>query len=382
MIINRIIRNFLLFLFALYYALNWLYSTGSVISQICIVTIILISGVYFIKTLLLNDKNSLFYNAWTLLILLNIIGFIFNPDLSEGRARDMFKNILGGMLPFYPFYYFAKKDILNSTHLIRFFLIIMPVIILQFFKIESTILIEMDTDNTNVVNNMAYSFVSLIPYVFLVKRKKLLSGGLMIIIILFIIQGAKRGAIIVGSIGLLMYFYYLMITIEKRQLILGSMAVIIIFLGLSVFAYKTLISNEFLIGRMTSVLEGDLSGRNIIYKTIFSKWYNCNNIFNLVFGFGFAASVKIAGDYAHNDWLELLSNFGVLGICAYLFLFYAAAKYCLSKVWLIDKRVLMITITLMWFFTSLFSMSYASLGGFMQAILLGYLIGNRSESLV
>ena len=82
---------------------------------------------------------------------------------------------------------------------------------------------------------------------------------------------------------------------------------------------KHLMSEEFMIKRMASILEGNTSGRDVIYGTIFTKWYSSTNIWNLLFGFGFAGSLEITGgSYAHNDWLELLSNFGLTGIIAYL----------------------------------------------------------------
>jgi hypothetical protein len=376
---NQFTRDFLLMLFGLYYGLNLLYIDGSILSQICLVTIILISVVYLIKTLLSNYHKSLFFKAWTFMIVLNIIGFICNPDFSEGLSRDMFKAILVCMLPFYPFLYFTRKGLLTSNHLIIFMLVIIPIFILQFFKLESSILAERAYSEMNVVNNVSYSFVSLIPFVFLIKRNRFYSSMLMILLFIFIIQGSKRGAILTGSIGLLLYFYFQMSIIEDKKRIRSYLLAILALGGLSVITYNYLMSNDFLIYRMTSMFSGDSSGRDYLYLTLFNKWYYSYNLFNLIFGFGFAASVTLAGDYAHNDWLELLSNFGITGICTYLFLFYAAIKYCLDKALTIDKRLLMITITLMWFFTTLISMSYTSQGGFLQAILLGYLIAEKEK---
>lgn len=379
---TQLIRDFLFFLFALYFAQDWLYTSGSYLSQAFIVIIILISGIYFVKTLFLNDRKNLFFIAWTLFVILNIIGFILNPDLSEGPVRDTIKNILGCMLPFYPFYYFAKKDDLKAIHLIRFFLLILPVIIYRFFTNESNILLESYSDNPDVVNNLAYMFVSMLPFIFLIKKRRLISTFLMLIIIMFVIQGAKRGAIIAASIGLLMYFYYMIKTIEKNQRILGYFGAAIVILLLSAFAYRTSMSDEFMLNRMASILEGDSSDRNILYAAIFNSWYNSNNVLNLLFGYGLAGSLKLTGGgYAHNDWLELLSNFGLTGILAYIFLFYSAVKASLAKDWLLDKRILMFTMVMMWFFITLVSMWYNSLEYYTNAALFGYLMGTKSKSL-
>ncbi len=379
--INQYISNLFLLLFPLYYLINY-FNEGSIPSKLCILTIILISGIYFVKSLFLNEHKNFFYNAWTLFLTVNIIGFIFNFDLSAGYTRDMFRSTLTSLLTFYPVYYFSKKEQIKSIHLIIFLLILIPVFILQYYKLESSVLASRLSGNTNVVNNMAYPFVNLLPYLFLIKKQKLFSGLLMIILMFFIIQASKRGALITGSIGMLMFFWYNLNTIEKRHRIAGFILVVIIIFILSVIAYKTFTSNEFLLGRMTSILEGDSSGRNMLYKTIITKWYNSDNILKYMFGFGYAGSVYLIGNFAHNDWLENILNLGLIGFFTYLYLFYAAIKYCLNKEWMFDKRFLMITITLMWFFISLGSMSYSSLEGFIRTILLGYLIGSEKPDLV
>jgi hypothetical protein len=381
--LNKLAREFLFILFVLYYAQDWLYTSGSLFSQICIIIIILISGVYMVKSLLLKDRKNMFFNAWTIFIILNLTGLIFKPDLSEGPVRDAIKNTLGCMLPFYPFYYFAKKEELKTIHLIRFALLILPIIIFRYFTNKSDVLLIQNPDNTDVVNNFSYMFVSILPYIFLIKKRRLIAVLLMLLIIMFVIQGAKRGAIIAASIGLLMYFYYQIKTIENKRRILGFISVIIVIMILSVFAYITSMSNDFMLNRMTSMVEGDTSNRSILYAMIFEKWYASDNILNLLFGYGLAGSLVLTDGWglAHNDWLELLSNFGLTGIFTYIFLFYSAVKTSLTKEWMSDKRILMLTLVFMWFFITLVSMWYNALEYFANAILFGYLVGNKNLNL-
>ena len=106
-------------------------------------------------------------------------------------------------------------------------------------------------------------------------------------------------------------------------------------------------------------------------------------IFKLIFGYGFASSLNLSGtgNFAHNDWLELLSNFGLLGVVLYASLFYTTVKYMLNKNFDIDKQLLIMTVMSIWFFTTLVSMSYTSSSGYIQSIILAYLIGDKSRSL-
>lgn len=377
-------RDLLLVLFVVYYSQGSLYTQGSMLSQGSLALILSISGSYFVKTLFFNNKNS-FYKAWTALLLLNIIGFIFTATYSNSLHFGMFKGIIISSLPFYPFYYFSQKGILNSKHLIRFFIFMLPITVLRYFFNANEILLERTSTNTDLVNNIAYSFVALIPFVFLFKRKKIFSIISMIVLMFFIIQGSKRGALIAGTIGLLSFLYFQLKTVERKNRFRSYLIVLIGIIGLSYFAYDIFQNNEYLISRMQRIgEEGGSSGRNIIYENIFNGWYNSDSFINLLFGFGFAASLKLSGtgNFAHNDWLELLSNFGLLGITIYGALFYSAVKYIRYQKWDIDKRLIMLTIVLIWFFTTLVSMSYTSTSGYTQSVLLAYLVGNKSNNLV
>lgn len=205
----------------------------------------------------------------------------------------------------------------------------------------------------------------------------------MMILMFFIIQGGKRGAFISGTMGFIVFTYYQLKTIDEKYRYRSYLLVFIGVLGLSYFAYDVFQNNEFLIDRLQAIGQGDSSGRDRIYANIFNAWLNTENMFNLLFGFGFAASLSLSGtgNYAHNDWLELLSNFGLLGIVVYMFLFLTAISYIRNKKWDIDKRLLLLTVVLIWFFDAMFARWYISMSGFAQPILLAYLIGNENRSI-
>ncbi len=377
-----IVRNFLLLLFAAYFAQGWLYGSGGAVSQGCLAGIILISFIYAVKTLLLGDNDSPFFRAWTIFIVLNIVGFIINPDLSAGTPRETFKNIAGCMLPFYPFYYFARKNELKANHLVVFFLVMLPITIFQFFTYRNNVLLEAGSTDKDVVNNISYSFISLMPFVFLIKGRRLLSGAAMALLMLFIIQGAKRGAMIAGAIGMVIYFYFQLKTIEKEKRMQGYLVVFLIVAALSVFAWRTFMSNDFLLDRMNSMMEGDSSYRETLYTGIFSGWLDSDNFLNYLFGFGLTESLNLSrGDMAHSDWLQLLSSLGIAGIIAYVWLFLTAVKQSFKSEWLIDKRLLMLTITVLWFFISLISMGYTSMNYFSFSIIFGFLSGAAGPGL-
>lgn len=376
-----VIRDFLLFLFLVYYAQGFLYAKGSFISQGALSLILIISIYYFFANFSFSFKGT-FYKLWTILLLLNIFAFLFTGSLSNANHFSMLKGLLTTLLPFYPFYHFARKGFLKSKNLVLFFLLMLPLTIFQYYFNANQILSDRITDNINLVNNVAYSFVALIPFVFLLRKYKIFSIILMLLLMYFIIQGAKRGALLAGVIGLAYFIYFQMRTVEKTQRLRGYLLVIVAVLILGFYGYNFYIENEYLMERIESISEGNSSGRDVIFATIFDGWYNSNSFLHLLFGFGFAGSILITGGhFAHNDWLELLANFGILGIIIYGLLFYNAFKYIKSPMFGVEKKIILMTIISIWFFSTLISMFYVSSNGFLYSILLAFLIGSRKKIL-
>src|SRR5690606_38949449 len=86
------------------------------------------------------------------------------------------------------------------------------------------------------------------------------------------------------------------------------------------YAYYYLSSNSFITDRLS---ERGGSGRDMIYSNIINGWFGSENILNFLFGYGFNSSIYFSGsgNLAHNDWLELIINYGFIGFFIYLLLF-------------------------------------------------------------
>lgn len=183
--------------------------------------------------------------------------------------------------------------------------------------------------------------------------------------------------------GALVFIYYQVTTVDPKKRIKSSIVSITGVLLLIGFSYDFYISNEFLINRIQKIDEGG-SGRDFIFLNLLNNWLESDSILTYLFGFGFVSTIKYSGtgNLAHNDWLELLTNFGLLGVFVYLSVFYALFRFLLySKVEKEDKLMLL-AIVLIWFLQTLFSMYYTVSTTVLTSVLLGYLFGkyhhNRS----
>lgn len=357
------------------------YTSGGIVSQTLLFLVIAIDLVYFLKSLLFRKHNG-FYYIWTGFLLLNVLGgFLWGGDLAKREHFSMLKGVVLCLATFYPAYYLSRKGSLRRRDLLVFFVLELIAAIVSFFYVASKMGSEYGLNEETIVNNMAYSFVFLTPFLFLIKRRNL-SYVLLFVLVFFVIQGAKRGAIVVELVLLLLYFYYEITNVKHNKGAVKSVLLVLVGLILMGYAvYEVATSNEFLAARFESTLEGNSSGRGAIYSSIWNSWWNesSNDWITFLFGFGFASSIQLTGGlFAHNDWLEALSNFGLMGIILYFSLIVKGFAYALRKSWAErEDRMLLFAIMTAWLLISFFSMWYTNLGTLTQTILLGYLMGKN-----
>lgn len=370
-------------MFATYFAQGPLYPIGSPTSKAVLILILLICGFFFLKTLFDGEEKDSFYKVWTVFLALNVAGFLFTLDYRNPIVFNWFKTVLISLLPFYLFYYLSRHEALKSNHLIQYFIIILPITILQFYFLRDLILSQRSTLNVNVVNNVAYSFVFLMPFVFLF-RQRIISLLAMFVLMYFTILGAKRGALITGSLGFLLFCYYHLRTVERKNRFINYLIVITGISLLGYFAYRFFYSYDYFIMRFLSTIEeGHTAGRVDIYTDILNAWYNSGNLINWLLGFGLAGSVTHSqiGSAAHNDWLEMLANFGLLGVVVFAILFYTALTKIRKPDWGKGLNILLLAIIFMWFSTSIYSMSYVSSEFYLYTMVFGFLTHAQEASL-
>lgn len=375
--INKVLREFLFLLLVIYFSQGSIYPNGSYLAKIVLSLILLISSFYFILTLLgpFGSKDR-FYYAWSFLIFLNLFGYIFEGNFG-GIHLSQLKKILAGMLPFFPFYYFARQGHLKQNDLLRFALLLLPVFVLSFYSSKASIL-QNQNGTENIVTNTAYLFVTLIPYLFLMGKRKVIATFFLLFLLYFIIQGAKRGALVVGLVGSVFFMLHLLSSVESKNklksITFGLIIVIVIIFGI----YDFYIENEFLVERMNKVSNGG-SGRDLIYSNLLKSWYESDSVINYLFGFGFVATIKYSGTghLAHNDWLELLINFGLFGVFVYLFTFYSATSFLFNSHIKKIYKLMMLCIISMWLLQTMFSMYYTSSSIVFTSVLFAYLFGEQ-----
>ncbi|MBW7869115.1 MAG: O-antigen ligase family protein [Brumimicrobium sp.] len=277
------------------------------------------------------------------------------------------------MTAIYPIYYWSSKGLISNIHLRNFALVMLPVIIVSFFTSKSNLQIEYDREN--VVNNTSYLFVALMPFLFLIKNKNL-SLIILFALLAFLVIGAKRGALIIGSVNTVIILFYNLKYMQSKNWKARMRNVLLFTIVFSIgmiYLSDIIESNSYVFER----LENNQSTRPENYTALFNNWYNSTSIHHILFGYGYYSSPLYTPEkgMAHNDWLEMLNDFGLFGFILYAVLIISFIKLFKNK-WPIDLKYMHITIIISWIFISLLSMWVNNYMNIMYAILMGYLVGN------
>lgn len=281
------------------------------------------------------------------------------------------------VLSFFPSFYLSKEKKITEKNMLVFFYVFFLIAVISYFSSYNIKTIERGTDE--FTNNAGYGFIHLLPFLFLISKRKI-SLGILFISIVFIFMSFKRGAILIGVIFILYYLYQEYIKSRDGKYVKNLIMIAFLLIITSIVFLYIYSNNEYLQLRMEKTLQGDSSGRDTYFTQMWNAWsFEYNNIWNYLFGFGFLASVKITGLFAHNDWLELLTMSGLLGVFIYLSLFYQIVKppfknFLIER----DKKILYSTLIL-WFLKTVFSMGYAISGTIPLFVLLGFIVGKYNR---
>jgi len=364
--IKQFFCKFLLILILVYFSQGWLYDNGSLLSRTLLLLWLLISLCYAIYFILKQEGNGLgitLFIFWSI----NAIYWVLSSKVVDWyNTIDMLKAISLSMLTYFPFYYFFKNGVL-SEKVLKWFVVLFLLISIFVYYISLSSIGTIKVFNENI-NNVGYSFVFLFPLCGIFFNKKWQFYILYAISLYLIILSSKRGAILTFAIQSVLAFYFLIKSINLKHKLINTIMLLVGMAVIAYFAYMTYISNEFLQVRILKTIEGDSSGRDILYKNIFNKIIEGDS--TLAFGYGFVGSVRLIGELAHNDWLEVLSGQGIFGIVIYLSIYYQLfLKYFNNRLKMnAQEKFIYLSSIISMLCISMFSMLYTSLYFFLFVI--------------
>jgi len=179
-------------------------------------------------------------------------------------------------------------------------------------------IIRLESGFEKISSNYGYILLNIVVLLFSLPTflKSMWVIGLLLI---FAVISLKRGVIIcVGAMSVFHYFALKRLGFKRK---VRNKLINFIMFVLFMIAYGGLIFSRFLYLKT----EGG-SGRTLIYSSIING-FNESDTFEYLFGHGFLSTLNHVfstvgyAAYAHSDWLQILYDFGLIGVLLYLYIF-------------------------------------------------------------
>lgn len=310
-------------------------------------------------------KSQGFISALILLLsFLSLYGVVYMLGGSYVPGTKPYRfllSVINSLSPVLIFYVSTMTGSVNDKKMRIYYVlfIIIAIIRFRFGYIERDLNVEGDYSNAGFTNNAAYLFVCLLPCVFLFDKKPIIQYVCLLGSVFFIMNGMKRGAIVTSVVFLV---YYLWQSFHDQSFSKRKKWVRLLMLPIAIYAIFYIVdnywlNNDYFYKRLDDIQNNDSNGRDGIYAFLFDNFLNNTNIIQKIFGLGAEGTLRVAQIYAHNDWLELLTDAGILGFFLFFYYFYSMIKDCRKyKLYKPEVQVL-ISCFIVLFVRSFFSMS-------------------------
>ena len=363
------------------YVLGWCIYTsqglflpkGTLFSQLLMVVLILVSlyHVFCVNTRYKFEKPAFFKGLNLLILMFSIYGifliiggkFAWEYTI-QFDSSNYLKEIYISLLPIYSFYVFFKEKEINEKACFAWVVVFFALTTGEYFENQRTMLLAALQRGSNAeefTNNVGYAFLALIPACTFLYKRTLLQYVALGYCMLFLVMGMKRGAILIGAVCLGLFLWNNMRMANlKNKIFIFVLSVLLCFVGFRFVCWQMHESLYFQ-KRIENTLEGNSSGRDRIYVTMLNYYWNETTPIQFVFGSGANATLKVSKHYAHNDWLEILVNQGLLGGVIYMFFWLCLIKDCTSKTNTQQARMMLRLLFAICFIKTFFSMSYGDM---------------------
>lgn len=171
-------------------------------------------------------------------------------------------------------------------------------------------------------SNQVFYVSLLLPSLFLLKKRWMKFAGIIMVVVCAALA-FKRSTLLVTLLTLL---FSVMFEMKGSQHFLRNVLLTVFVVGISiyVFNYINKKTDGFFIERINSIEETGGSGRMDIYSDVIEHFSNSRPV-EKIFGIGYNSVVKKSWAYdngitvsAHNDFLEIMVDFGIVGLLIYV----------------------------------------------------------------
>ena len=331
-----------------------------------------------IKVCRLNKYMKILTAFLSIALIYGLVLLVFPPVhgwIVQGSGTTFLTMYISSIAPIYAFYYFGQKHLLSEKWFKITFFVFVAAASIEYINTRDAVLIARNLNlDEEITNNAGYVWVSLLPCMAFFKKPIIRYVGIAFITMM-VLMCAKRGAIVVAG---LVDLYFVFSTLKKSRGVkrIGVIVVITAITLILVDNFTLLLSNaDYLTLRLSDTLEGDSNGRDGLTDLFIYYIINKSTLINMLFGHGAMGSMHYLGRMAHNDWLQIFFDMGILGLIIYLIYWFTFMKTYNSyrKVRNMEEPTMLAmgAFGIIYFVSSFYSMSIFEMS-FYATSLLGY----------
>ena len=365
--------------------------TGSTLTQLLILFLTAVSLFY---TFAAHLQGKVPVYLWTLdgFLLLSTgygVAYMFSDGVAlyvdeKTNTFNYIKTIYNSLLPIYFFYYYSRKGVLTETFMKKLTVWFLLLVYLEYWTNEIQIRREMAMKDLEeydeLVNNMGYAFLSLIPAIAFWEKRVAVQYAMLLYIVVFVFLGMKRGAILICLVCVALFLWKSVKNASRQQkgvmLLMTVLVMVVTAIWVKYLMETSLSFNK----RLVDTMQGYTSGRDYLYASCVDYVLHRTTDVQFLFGSGAMATLEVTrSNVAHNDWLELAVNQGMLGVLFYI-VYWLGFFYQWRSVRNDPKLYFIVGILLFIYLAkTLFSMSYGGMNIYSTSVL-GYCVGTACEN--
>jgi len=268
-------------------------------------------------------KSFVILNLW--IIVVSFVHFIYEPLSSFISYILLLIQIPLSIC----MYKYAVKE--SNTRYIRLTLLVFLLIMTYVFITNLTLVQSFQTWNS--ANNASYFVGYLVPLCFMVEKRYWKHICFAIALYVMLSSFKRAGLIGLISCGVIYYYIELIFVNKDRTSKLKYYFIFFVFAILIIIGVQYFLSeNPFLSERFRMSESGD-SNRTETWSITW-KLFCESDIFSQLFGHGYDQVIKHSslGFSSHNDYLEILYNYGLFGLISFLYLIVSLVKCCVHMI--------------------------------------------------
>ena len=180
--------------------------------------------------------------------------------------------------------------------------------------------------NTETVSSSAYLLLFLLPFIDSINNRYIKIIGVLIVATALFLSFKRTGFI---SLILSLVVYLFSVWHQNKSSILKRLLIILTLIGIGIIVMPYF-DDSMMVSRLLSISEDGGSNRDVVYNDVWNLIQNMSSS-ELLFGNGWNAVAEANTLSAHNDFLEIVYDQGLIATLAYLYFLLHLFKYAYIK---------------------------------------------------